>query len=62
VETAIYYPRPVHLEVMFQGSAHEPLPVAEQASREVLSLPIFPGLSAEQRAYVIQQVRAICGA
>jgi dTDP-4-amino-4,6-dideoxygalactose transaminase len=62
VETAIYYSRPLHCEPAFRGNAQQALPVAEQASGEVLSLPIFPGLTVEQRAYVIDQVRAICGA
>jgi dTDP-4-amino-4,6-dideoxygalactose transaminase len=61
VETAIYYSRPLHFEPAFQG-ARVPLPVAEQAAREVLSLPIFPGLSVEQRTYISQQLRMICGA
>ncbi|HEX2879361.1 MAG TPA: DegT/DnrJ/EryC1/StrS family aminotransferase [Polyangiaceae bacterium] len=62
VATAIYYSRPLHCEPAFQDNARQSLPVAEQAAREVLSLPIFPGLSAQQRAHVIQQLRAICGA
>jgi dTDP-4-amino-4,6-dideoxygalactose transaminase len=68
VETAVYYPQPLHREAVFRSalvqnaqlaSAH--LPNAERAASEVLSLPIFPGLSTEQRAYVIQQLRAIGG-
>jgi dTDP-4-amino-4,6-dideoxygalactose transaminase len=49
VETAIHYPLPVHLQPAYaderypQGS----LPEAERASREVLSLPMYPELSPE---------------
>ena len=35
---------------------------AEQASREVLSLPIFPELSAEQRDHVVASIRRFFGA
>lgn len=64
VETAVYYPQPLHREAVFRSAAvpNAQLPNAERAAREVLSLPIFPGLSVEQRTHVIQQVRAICGA
>jgi dTDP-4-amino-4,6-dideoxygalactose transaminase len=62
VETAIYYSRPLHLEPAFQGYTGDSLPVAERAAQEVLSLPIFPGLSGEQQTHVIQELRAICGA
>lgn len=47
VGCAIHYPRPVHEQRVY---AHEPfsrisLPQAEKASREVMSLPVHPGLT-----------------
>lgn len=64
VETAVYYPQPLHREAVFRSAVlpHAALPNAERAACEVLSLPIFPGMSADQQAHVINQLRAICGA
>jgi len=63
IETAVYYPRPVHLEQMLQvaaGGISLSLPIAEQAATEVLSLPIFPGLTAEQQSTVIARLGELC--
>ncbi|MCL5270377.1 MAG: DegT/DnrJ/EryC1/StrS family aminotransferase [bacterium] len=50
VDTAIYYRRPLHLEPCFQylGYVEGHFPVAEQMAREVLSIPIAPGLTRKE--------------
>jgi dTDP-4-amino-4,6-dideoxygalactose transaminase len=60
VGSAIYYPLPLHLQPCFAylGSGEGDFPESERAAREVLSLPVFPVLGAEQRAYVAESVRA----
>lgn len=60
IGTAVYYPLPLHLQPVFKELGHQPgdLPVTEQACAEVLSLPIFPELTAEQQEYVVAQVQA----
>ena len=55
----IYYPIPLHLQPVYQnlGYRQGQLPAVEQAAREVLSLPMFPGISeAEQErvAYTLK--------
>jgi dTDP-4-amino-4,6-dideoxygalactose transaminase len=46
IEAAVFYPLPVHRQPLYRGLGYrERLPVAERLSREVLSLPVHPGLS-----------------
>jgi dTDP-4-amino-4,6-dideoxygalactose transaminase len=56
---AVYYPKCLHLQPCFAplGYRDGQLPEAERASLEVLSLPVYPELSAAQRDYVIESVR-----
>jgi dTDP-4-amino-4,6-dideoxygalactose transaminase len=46
ISSVVYYPIPLHLQnaLKFMGHKEGDFPVAEQASREVLSLPIYPEL------------------
>ena len=44
VETAIYYARPIHRQPAYARWARGPLPTAERAAAEVLSLPVHPWL------------------
>ena len=50
VQTGIHYPLPCHLQPGFQflGYRKGDFPIAEKLSREILSLPMFPGLSNRQ--------------
>jgi dTDP-4-amino-4,6-dideoxygalactose transaminase len=59
VSTGIHYPFSLHLCRAYQhlGFAPGSFPVAESAAREVLSLPMFPGLTPEQQAHVASVVR-----
>lgn len=63
IGSAIYYPLPLHLQPCFAylGYREGQCPEAERASREVLSLPVFPELSAAQRDAVVAAVRAFYG-
>jgi len=45
IGTGIHYPRPIHCQPLYVDLGYtDALPVAEQASREVLSLPVHPAL------------------
>jgi dTDP-4-amino-4,6-dideoxygalactose transaminase len=54
VQTAVHYPRPVHLQKAYASLGYEPrrFPHAERACEHVLSLPFFPEMSVEQVEYV----------
>lgn len=56
IGTEIYYPVPLHDQPCFSGlpgAGTGTLPVSDRLALEVLSLPIYPELSAPQRAEVV---------
>ena len=59
VNSMIYYPLPLHLQPVYKNLGYQSgqLPVAEQACREVLSLPMFPELEQEQQDKVIDTLK-----
>ena len=60
VGVQVYYPLPLHLQPCFRhlGYKEGDLPESERASREVLSLPMFPELTEEEQDYVVQAIKA----
>jgi dTDP-4-amino-4,6-dideoxygalactose transaminase len=63
IGTGIHYPIPLHLQKAYQGLGYNPgdFPVAERATSEILSLPMYPGLTTDQQAYIVDQVTACVG-
>jgi dTDP-4-amino-4,6-dideoxygalactose transaminase len=61
VQTGIHYPIPVHLLPAFTdlGYGAGQFPHAEQAAREVLSLPMFAELTMDQCEEVVRAVREV---
>jgi dTDP-4-amino-4,6-dideoxygalactose transaminase len=58
IETSIHYPVPIHRQPGFSDLSLPPdgLPETEAAAREVLSLPLFPGMRAREQQAVIDAV------
>jgi dTDP-4-amino-4,6-dideoxygalactose transaminase len=52
VQSGVHYPVPCHLQPPLRRYADSPLPVAEQAAGEVLSLPLFPHMTLAQVDWV----------
>jgi dTDP-4-amino-4,6-dideoxygalactose transaminase len=61
VETGVHYPVPCHLQEPYRRYATGPLPVAEAAARDVLSLPMFPHLTDDQVRRVGKAVHELLG-
>ncbi|RME32127.1 aminotransferase DegT, partial [Candidatus Woesearchaeota archaeon] len=59
VESAIFYPKPLHLHPHFAslGYREGAFPEAERAAAEVLSLPVHPGLTHKQLERIATAVR-----
>ncbi|MGH7197254.1 MAG: DegT/DnrJ/EryC1/StrS family aminotransferase [Candidatus Omnitrophota bacterium] len=63
VGVAIHYPLPLHLQAWYKELGHRKgdLPVSESVSKRILSLPMYPELSARSRAFVVSSIRAFYG-
>ena len=59
----IYYPIPLQLQPVYQnlGYTKGQLPTVEQAAREVLSLPMFPGISEAEQERVAYALKDCLG-
>jgi dTDP-4-amino-4,6-dideoxygalactose transaminase len=58
IGTAIYYPRPLHLQKCFAylGYKEGDFPVAERVCKEILALPMYPELRDDEVDYVCDSI------
>ena len=63
IGAGIHYPIPLHRQPAYlkQGYGDLSLPVTEQAAQEIVSLPMYPELTAEQLTYVAEAVKEVVG-
>jgi dTDP-4-amino-4,6-dideoxygalactose transaminase len=59
IGTGIHYPIPLHQQKAYAslGYAKGTFPICEAAAAEIVSLPMFPQLTAEQQARVAKEVQ-----
>ncbi len=60
IQTGIHYPTPCHLQPAFQSLGYRPgdFPHAETLSQEILSLPMYPGLTTSQIDRVVSTLES----
>jgi len=63
IPTNVYYPLPLHLQpaLKYLGYKKGDFPVAEEISKEVISLPVYPELSKKDQDSVIKEIKRFYG-
>ena len=58
IETIVHYPTPIHLQpaAVSLNYGKGSFPIAERLSEEILSLPLYPGLSSVDQEYIIDKI------
>jgi dTDP-4-amino-4,6-dideoxygalactose transaminase len=60
IGTGLHYPVPLHLQNAYRCLGYElgAFPVAERIAKELLSLPMYPGLTKAQQLQVVETIRS----
>lgn len=60
IGVGLHYPTPIHLQGAFKHLGHREgdFPVAERLAKEMISLPMYPELSADQQTQVVSALTA----
>ncbi len=63
IGNAVYYPVPLHLQKCYAslGYTAGSFPEAERASREVISIPVYPELTDQMARHVTESIREFTG-
>jgi dTDP-4-amino-4,6-dideoxygalactose transaminase len=61
IDSRVFYPVCLHLQKCFKYLGYGPnvFPRAERAAKQLFTLPIYPELSVEEKAYIIQSVKEL---
>jgi UDP-2-acetamido-2-deoxy-ribo-hexuluronate aminotransferase len=63
IATGIYYPLPLHLQIAFHGLHYQKgdFPIAENVSKKILALPLYPMLKECEQDFVISSIKEFKG-
>jgi dTDP-4-amino-4,6-dideoxygalactose transaminase len=63
ISTGIHYPIPIHLQPAYSNLGYQvgAFPITEQYANEILSLPMYAGLTEESISYVADAIRSFGG-
>ena len=63
IPTSVFYPIPLHLQECFDylNYKHGNMPISEEASKQVISLPMNPFLMDNQIEYIVSKIKKIHG-
>ena len=63
IPTAIYYPRPLHLQSAFSslGYSEGDFPISEDCARRIFSIPMHPYLKEEDQNIIAGVIGKCCG-
>jgi dTDP-4-amino-4,6-dideoxygalactose transaminase len=58
ISCGIHYPIPLHLQPAYKALQYKRggFPVSEMLANEILSIPLYPELTQEQREYIVDQI------
>jgi len=59
IGTGLHYPIPLHLQKAYSNSHNNAgdFPVSEKVAVEIVSLPMYPGLTQDQQAEVVAKIK-----
>ncbi|MBN1860266.1 MAG: DegT/DnrJ/EryC1/StrS family aminotransferase [Candidatus Thermoplasmatota archaeon] len=59
IECGIHYPIPLHLQPAYASLGFKPnqFPVSEMLASEIVSIPLYPELTNEQRQYIVDHIK-----
>lgn len=61
VGVRVYYPSLIHQQPAINSDDLYDLPESEKATQEVISLPVHPQLTDEERQYIVDVINELCG-
>lgn len=57
VHVSIHYPIPIHRQKAYQELPKVHLPITEKIAKEIVSLPLFPGITLHEQEYVAATIK-----
>jgi dTDP-4-amino-4,6-dideoxygalactose transaminase len=59
IPTAVYYPKPLHLQTAFAGLGYKPgdFPVSEDCAARIFSLPMHPYLTEQNQTKIMEAIK-----